>query len=83
MIFNTMIKSMENLIGSNVTNLIMKEVSSLVTYGTSVNTGHNNGLWKIFQDIRLDGEVQRARSSSTCNMVMCKQVKYGMEGSKQ
>ena len=48
-IFNTMITSMENLLGSNVTNLIMKEVSSLVTDGTYVNTGHNNGLWKIFQ----------------------------------
>ena len=48
-----MIKSMEYLIGSNVTNLIMKDDSPLVTYGTSVNTGHNNGLWKIFQAYRL------------------------------
>ena len=32
----------------------MKEVSSLVTCGTSVNTGHNNGLWKIFQDYRFE-----------------------------
>ena len=48
-IFNTMIKSMEYLLGSNVTNLIMKDDSSLVTDGTSVDTGHNNGLWKIFQ----------------------------------
>ena len=46
-----MIKSMENLLRSNVTNVIMKEVSSLVTCGTSVNTGHNNGLWKIFKII--------------------------------
>ena len=45
---------MENLLGSNVTNLIMKEVSPLVTDGTSVNTRHNNGLWKIFQDYRLE-----------------------------
>ena len=47
---------MENHFGSNVIHLIMKEVSSLVTGGTSVNTGHNNSLWKIFQDIyyRLD-----------------------------
>ena len=49
-----MIKSMENLLGCNVTNLIMKEVSSFVTDGTSVNTGYNNGLWKIFQDYRLE-----------------------------
>ena len=53
-IFNTIIKSMENLLGSNVTSLIMKEVSSLVTDGTSVNTGHINGLWEIFQDYRLE-----------------------------
>ena len=45
---------MENLLGSNVTNLIMKEVSSLVTGGTSVNTRYNNGLWKIFQYYRLE-----------------------------
>ena len=45
---------MENLLGSNVTNLIMKEVSSLVTDGTSVNTGNNNGLWNIFQHYRLE-----------------------------
>ena len=32
----------------------MKEVSSLVKYGTSVNTGNNNGVWKIFQDYRLE-----------------------------
>ena len=31
----------------------MKDDSSLVTYGTSVNTGHNNGLWKIFKAYRL------------------------------
>ena len=31
----------------------MKDDSSLVTDGTSVNTGHNNGLWKIFQACRL------------------------------
>ena len=41
---------MENLFESNVTNLIMKDVSSKVTDGTSVNTGHNNGLGNIFQD---------------------------------
>ena len=52
--FNTMIKSMECLLGSNVSNLIMKEVSSLVTDDTSVNTGHHNGLGKIFQDYRLE-----------------------------
>ena len=51
-IFKTIINSMENLLESNVINLIMKEVSSLVT-GTSVNKGHNYGLWKIFQDYRL------------------------------
>ena len=45
---------MENLLESNVTNLKMKDVSSLVTNGTSVNTGHNNGLWNIFQDYRLE-----------------------------
>ena len=44
---------MENCIGNSLINLIMKEVSSLVTDGTYVNTGHNNGLWKIFQDFRL------------------------------
>ena len=49
-----MIKSMENLLRSNVINLIMKEVSLLVTYGTSVNTGHNHGSWKIFQYYRLE-----------------------------
>ena len=49
-----MIKSMENLLGSNVTNLIMKEVSSLVKYGTYVNTGHNNDLCNTFQDYRLE-----------------------------
>ena len=32
----------------------MKEVSSLVIDGTSVNTGNNNGVWKIFQDYRLE-----------------------------
>ena len=53
-IFNTMIKQMENLLGNNVTHLGMKEFSSLVTDGTSVNTEHNNGLWKIFQDCRLE-----------------------------
>ena len=52
-IFKTIINSMENLLESNVINLIMKEVSSLVTGGTSVNTGHNYGLWKIFQDYIL------------------------------
>ena len=45
---------MENLLGSNVTNLIMKEVSSLVTDGTSVNTGYNNDLWNIFQEYILE-----------------------------
>ena len=49
-----MSKPMENCLGRNVTNLIMKEVSLLVTYGTSVNTGHNNGFWKIFQYYRLE-----------------------------
>ena len=49
-----MITSMENLIGRNVTNLIMKKVSSLMTDGTYVNTGHNNGLWNIFQYYRLE-----------------------------
>ena len=49
-----MIKSMINLLGSNVTNLIMKEVYLLVKDGTSVNTGYNNGLWKIFQYYRLE-----------------------------
>ena len=44
---------MENLLGSNVTNVIMKEVSSLVTDGTSVNTGHNN-LWNILQEYILE-----------------------------
>ena len=39
-IFNTIIKSMENLLESNVINLIMKEVSSFVTGGIYVNTGH-------------------------------------------
>ena len=52
-IFNTIIKSMEYLLGSNLTNLIMKDDSSLVTDGTSVNTRHNNGLWKTFQACRL------------------------------
>ena len=32
----------------------MKEFSSLVTDGTSVNTGNNNGLWNIFKDYRLE-----------------------------
>ena len=32
----------------------MKYNSSLVTDGTSVNTEHNNGLWKIFQDYILE-----------------------------
>ena len=45
---------MENILVSNVTNLIMKEVSSLLTDGTSVNTGHNNDLWNIFQEYRLE-----------------------------
>ena len=45
---------MENLPGRNVTNLIMKEVYSFVTDDTSVNTGHNNGLWKIFQYYRVE-----------------------------
>ena len=45
---------MSNLLGSNVANLIMKEVSSLVTDDTFVNTDHNNGLWGIFQDFRLE-----------------------------
>ena len=49
-----MSKPMENCLGSNVINLIIKEVSLLVTDGTSVNTGHNNGFWKIFQDYRLE-----------------------------
>ena len=53
-IFNTMIKSMENLLESNVIHLIMKDDSSLVTDGTSVNTGHNNCLWKIFREYRLE-----------------------------
>ena len=53
-IFNTLIKSMENLLESNVINLIMKEISSLVTGDTYVNTGHNNGVWKISQDYRLE-----------------------------
>ena len=52
-IFNTMIKSMEYHLGSNVKNLMMKDDSSLVTDGTSVNTGHNNDLWKIIQACRL------------------------------
>ena len=26
----------------------------MMTYGTYVNDGHNNGLWKIFQDYRLE-----------------------------
>ena len=42
------------MLGSNISNLIMKEVSSLVTDGTSVNIGHNNGLWKIFQNYILE-----------------------------
>ena len=54
MMFNTIIKVMENLLRSNVTNLIIKKVLSLVTYGTSVNTGHNNSVWKIFQYYRLE-----------------------------
>ena len=32
----------------------MKEVSSLVIDGTSVNTGNNNGVLKIFQDYSLE-----------------------------
>ena len=36
----------------------MKEVSLLVTDGTYVNTGHNNGLWKIFQDYRLEKFIE-------------------------
>ena len=39
-IFNTIIKSMENLLESNVINLIMKEVSSFVTGGIYVNIGY-------------------------------------------
>ena len=46
----TMIKSMENLLGSNVTNLIMKEVLSVVTDSTSLNIGQHYGLWKTFKD---------------------------------
>ena len=53
-ILNPMIKSLENLLGSNVANSIMKEVSSLVADGTSVNIRHNNGLWNIFQEYRLE-----------------------------
>ena len=49
-----MIKAMDNLLGNNVTNLIIIEVSSLVTDATSVNTEHNNRLWKIFQDYRFE-----------------------------
>ena len=47
-IFNIIIKSMEYLLGSNVTNLIMKDYSSLVTDDTSVKTG------QIFQAYRLE-----------------------------
>ena len=53
-ILNTMITYIDNLLGSNVTNVIMKEVSSLLADGTSVNTRYNNGLWNIFQEYRLD-----------------------------
>ena len=84
-IFNTIIKSLENLLKSNVINLIMKEVSSLVTGSTSVNTGHNYGLWKIFQDyiIYIDWRSSMSRRSSTYNMMLCTQVKSGMQGSMQ
>ena len=49
-----MIKSMENILGSNVTTLIMKVVSLLVNNGISVNTGHNNDLWNICQEYILE-----------------------------
>ena len=45
---------MDNLLERNVINLIMKEVLSLVTCGTSVHTGHHNGLRKIFQEYKFE-----------------------------
>ena len=76
-----MIKSMENFLGCKVTNFIMKEVSTLVIDGISVNTGNNKGVWKIFQDYRLE-KFSEPVAPPTYNMVLCTKVKYGMEGSK-
>ena len=78
-----MITSMDNLLGSNVTNLIMKEVSSLMTGGTSVNTGHNNGLWKIFQAYRLEKFNEPVAPLLIIWLYAHTHVKSGMEGSKQ
>ena len=79
-IFNTIIKSIENLLESNVINLIMKEGSSLVTGGTYVNTGHTYGLWKIFQDYRLEKFIEPV-APPTYNMILCSQFKSGMKAS--
>ena len=71
---------MENLLGSNVTDLIMKEVSSLVTNGTSVNTGHNNDLWNIFQEYILE---KFSELIAPLLAIWCCANKSGMEGIKQ
>ena len=63
-IFKTIINSMENLLESNVINLIMKEVSSLVTCGTSVNTGHNYGLLTFTFN---PGRMHRRGNHIACN----------------
>ena len=43
----------------------MKEVSSLVTNGTSVNTGHNTVIWNIFQDYRFEKSSETVASLIT------------------
>ena len=78
-----MIKSMENHLGSNVINLIMKKVSSFMKDGTSVNTGHNNGLWKIFQDCRLEKFSETVALLLTIWCCAHKSSLAHMEGSKQ
>ena len=57
----------------------MTEVSSMVTDGTSINIGHNNGLWKIFKYYRLEKFSEPVLLYLRYGVVHTRQVWHGRQ----
>lgn len=58
-VFEAMQTGIQNTVGFDAANYVLKNSSSIATDGTSLNSGDRNGLWQLFErcDIRSESEV--------------------------
>ena len=58
-VFSAVEQACNNTVGKEVTQEIFSNMSSIVTYGASVNTGNNKGIWAAFD--RTESEVPKMK----------------------